>query len=150
MEAQVCILLNCRRFRLTPSSQRRRTNVMNFRRRQGNYQRIQETVKRKAGTSKPVFSCLTKLHNSAINYQLSDNALMDMALSCLQRVYDHWRPTITCCLQTYHLWLPPRGAHSGVVQQAGHAALDRRIGVRIPAPELHTPSVLTTVQACAL
>jgi hypothetical protein len=25
--------------------------------------------------------------------------------------------------------------HSGVVQQAGHAALDRRIGVRIPAPE---------------
>ena len=25
---------------------------------------------------------------------------------------------------------------SGVVQQAGHAALDRRIGVRIPAPEL--------------
>jgi hypothetical protein len=24
---------------------------------------------------------------------------------------------------------------SGVVQQAGHAALDRRIGVRIPAPE---------------
>jgi hypothetical protein len=26
--------------------------------------------------------------------------------------------------------------HSGVVQQAGHAALDRRIGVRIPAPEI--------------
>jgi hypothetical protein len=29
----------------------------------------------------------------------------------------------------------PSGDHSGVVQQAGHAALDRRIGVRIPAPE---------------
>lgn len=29
-----------------------------------------------------------------------------------------------------------RDEDSGVVQQAGHAALDRRIGVRIPAPEL--------------
>ena len=28
-----------------------------------------------------------------------------------------------------------RDEDSGVVQQAGHAALDRRIGVRIPAPE---------------
>ena len=30
---------------------------------------------------------------------------------------------------------------SGVVQQAGHAALDRRIGVRIPAPESPAVSV---------
>ena len=28
---------------------------------------------------------------------------------------------------------------SGVVQLAGHAALDRRIGVRIPAPESQPP-----------
>jgi hypothetical protein len=33
-------------------------------------------------------------------------------------------------------WRSDDGDHSGVVQQAGHAALDRRIGVRIPAPEL--------------
>jgi hypothetical protein len=32
-------------------------------------------------------------------------------------------------------WTTGRDEDSGVVQQAGHAALDRRIGVQIPAPE---------------
>ena len=35
--------------------------------------------------------------------------------------------------QASQQWAMPND--SGVVQQAGHAALDRRIGVRIPAPE---------------
>ena len=63
---------------------------------------------------------------------------LDTDLFRLQRVYDDWWPDTMGFLQTYRAWFPPSRACSGVVQQAGHAALDRRIGVRIPAPELQT------------
>jgi hypothetical protein len=83
------------------------------------------------------FSCLTKLCNSVINYQhlVRSKIRHDVAyptgwvIFLRARDLCHERFLVAANQQS------ARSHDSGVVQQAGHAALDRRIGVRIPAPE---------------
>ena len=83
------------------------------------------------------FSCLTKLRNSVINYQhpvrskVRHDAAHPPGWVIFLQGWDpcHERFLVAASQQ----WAMPND--SGVVQQAGHAALDRRIGVRIPAPE---------------
>ena len=94
-----------------------------------------KSCREKADRASRRFSCLTKSSDSVINYQLLDGSLLRSVICCAKQESRSIRMGLSSIAGGEDSHPSNNDDHSGVVQQAGHAALDRRIGVRIPAPE---------------